>query len=92
MAATITSDWQYADFRSKDTVALRLAAANLHDAGGPKAALEEGSGDGRYYRLPANYLNDLAKIIKQYEAEISSAAASPAAANSRGPVCLRPRF
>ena len=32
MAATITSDWRYADFRSKDTVALRLAAANLHDA------------------------------------------------------------
>lgn len=93
MPGVITSEWQYAAFASQETVEARLAMATLHEAEVRKAAVEQGTGHGRYTRLPMNYLTDLTKLVETYRAEIRLATVMAASSVARQtPVNLRPRF
>ena len=86
----ITSAWGYADFRTKPTVAEQLEAARLHDSEVRNAALETGSGEGKYTRLAPNYLKELNEIIQQLETKLATTGSVNA--RSRQPTNLRPRF
>ncbi|MEP3481614.1 MAG: hypothetical protein ABJZ55_20395 [Fuerstiella sp.] len=89
----VTSDWQYAGFASQETVEQRLAMAVLHDAEVRRAAVEDGSGQGRYHRLAPNYITDLQKTIEGYRSENRMAEFIAARKrNARRPSGFRPRF
>lgn len=90
----VTADWVYAGFEEAETLSERIEQCAKHLTEVRRAAMEQGTGKGRYNRLPANYVPDLQKRLEAMRTQLSeqTAAAAAVAATCGRPVSLRPRF